>query len=41
LLDHQVRGFPTIMLVKKGEELGRFSSARPAHWVRKFIDELI
>jgi len=38
---YKVRGFPTIMLVNKGEELGRFSSARPAHWIRKFIDELI
>jgi len=38
---YKVRGFPTIMLVKNGEELGRFSSARPAHWIRKFIDELI
>ncbi len=38
---YKVRGFPTIMLVNNGEELGRFSSARPAHWIRKFIDELI
>lgn len=37
---YKVRGFPTIMLVKEGEELGRFSSARPAHWIREFIDEL-
>lgn len=38
---YKVRGFPTIMLIKNGEELGRFSSARPAHWIREFIDGLI
>ncbi len=38
---YKVRGFPTIILFKDGEELGRFSSARPAHWVREFIDDLI
>lgn len=34
---YQVRGFPTIMLFEDGEERGRFSSARPAHFIRDFI----
>jgi len=34
---YRVRGFPTIMLFEDGEERGRFSSARPAHFVRDFI----
>ena len=36
---YQVRGFPTIMLLHKGEEIARFASARPAHWIRDWIDE--
>lgn len=35
----RVRGFPTILLIEDGEERGRFSSARPAHFVREFIDQ--
>jgi len=34
---YRVRGFPTILLFEDGEERGRFSSARPAHFVRDFI----
>ncbi|MBI5461784.1 MAG: thioredoxin family protein [Gammaproteobacteria bacterium] len=34
---YRVRGFPTIMLFEDGEERGRFSSARPVHFVRDFI----
>lgn len=33
----RVRGFPTILLIEAGEERGRFSSARPAHFIRDFI----
>ena len=36
---YRVRGFPTIMLFEDGEERGRFSSARPAHFVRDFIEQ--
>ena len=35
----RVRGFPTILLIEDGEERGRFSSARPAHFVRDFIEQ--
>ena len=34
-----LRGFPTILLFVDGEIAGRFSSARPEHWVREFIAE--
>lgn len=32
-----VRGFPTIILFKDGEEKDRFSSARPAAFIEQFI----
>lgn len=35
----RVRGFPTILLFEAGEERGRFSSARPAHFVRDFVEQ--
>ena len=34
-----LRGFPTVILFDKGEEKGRFSSARPDGWVKNFIEE--
>jgi putative thioredoxin len=34
----QVRGFPTIILFEKGEEVARFSSARPQSFVEDFIE---
>jgi putative thioredoxin len=34
-----LRGFPTVILLVKGEEVGRFSSARPEAWVREFLSE--
>jgi len=34
-----LRGFPTVLLFAKGEIVGRFSSAKPEHWVREFIAE--
>lgn len=34
-----LRGFPTVLLFVKGEIVGRFSSAKPEHWVREFITE--
>ena len=36
---YKLRGFPTVLLLIKGEEKGRFSSARPDGWVKQFIDE--
>jgi putative thioredoxin len=35
---YQVRGFPTVILFRNGEEQGRFSGARPAHEIDAFID---
>jgi len=34
-----LRGFPTVLLFVNGEIVGRFSSAKPEHWVREFVDE--
>lgn len=36
---YRLRGFPTVMLFAGGEERGRFSGARPAHWIEHWIDE--
>ena len=36
---YQVRGFPTVILFRNGEEQGRFSGAKPASFVEQFIDE--
>ncbi len=33
------RGFPTVLLFKNGEEVGRFHSSKPEHFVREFIEE--
>jgi len=35
---NRVRGFPTIILFSEGEEQGRFSGARPAPYIRSFIE---
>jgi putative thioredoxin len=35
----RVRGFPTILLIEDAEERGRFTSARPAHFIRDFIEQ--
>ncbi|MEZ5452797.1 MAG: thioredoxin domain-containing protein [Thiothrix sp.] len=35
---HQVRGFPTVLLIENGVEVARFSSARTKPFVREFID---
>ncbi|TCV81105.1 thioredoxin family protein [Sulfurirhabdus autotrophica] len=34
-----LRGFPTVLYFVNGEIVGRFSSAKPEHWVREFVDE--
>ena len=36
---YQVRGFPTILLIIKGEEIARFSGAKPLSYIREFVDE--
>ena len=34
-----MRGFPTVLLFKDGEERARFHSAKPEHFVRQFLAE--
>jgi putative thioredoxin len=36
---YKVRGFPTVVLIEKGEEVARFSSARTKPFVREFLDD--
>jgi thioredoxin 1 len=36
---YKLRGFPTVILFKNGEERGRFSGAKPERVVREFLDE--
>jgi len=36
---YRLRGFPTIMLFRDGEELGRFSGSRATHWIHEWLDE--
>jgi len=36
---YRVRGFPTVVLFVKGEEVARFASARPKHWIEEFLDQ--
>jgi putative thioredoxin len=36
---YRVRGFPTVMLFRQGEELGRFSGAQPVSRVRDFVKQ--
>jgi thioredoxin 1 len=38
---YKVRGFPTVLLIIKGEEVARFSGAKPLPFLRNFIDENI
>lgn len=38
---YKVRGFPTILLINNGEEVARFSGARPLSFLRNFVDEHI
>ncbi len=35
----RARGFPTVLLIEEGQERGRFTSARPVHFIRDFIDQ--
>ena len=36
---YKVRGFPTVILFRHGEEVSRFSGAKPLHFIREFIDQ--
>jgi len=36
---YQVRGFPTLILFRNGEEAGRFSGAKPLSFIRDFIEQ--
>ncbi|MGD8407745.1 MAG: thioredoxin family protein [Thiohalophilus sp.] len=36
---YRVRGFPTIILFRHGEEQGRFSGAQTARFIREFIEK--
>lgn len=38
---HGVRGFPTVIAYSRGQEVDRFHSAQPDHFLRKFIDGVI
>jgi putative thioredoxin len=35
---YKVRGFPTVLLIINGEEVARFSGAKPLSFLREFID---
>lgn len=35
---YKVRGFPTVVLIEKGEEVARFSSSRSVPYVREFVE---
>lgn len=36
---YKVRGFPTVLLIINGEEVARFSGAKPLSFLRNFVDE--
>ena len=36
---YMVRGFPTVIIFVDGEEVARFSSAKPTHWIEEWIQE--
>lgn len=36
---YKLRGFPTLLLFINGAEVDRFSSHRPTHWIREFLDK--
>lgn len=35
---YKVRGFPTVLLINNGEEVARFSGAKPLSFIREFVD---
>lgn len=38
---YQVRGFPTVLLIYRGKECGRFSGAKNKSFIDQFIDEAL
>ena len=38
---YQVRGFPTLILFINGQEVDRFSGAKPFHFIQTFIEQHI
>ena len=36
---YRLRGFPTVILFHRGEELDRFAGAHPAHWIESWVDQ--
>ncbi|MET0028290.1 MAG: thioredoxin domain-containing protein [Candidatus Thiodiazotropha sp.] len=36
---YRLRGFPTVILFRDGEEIGRFHGSRQSHWLRDWISE--
>ena len=34
---YRLRGFPTVILFRGGEEVARFTGARPQRWIRDFL----
>ena len=36
---YMVRGFPTVIIFVDGEEVARFASAKPTHWIEEWIQE--
>lgn len=36
---YKVRGFPTVLLMVEGEEVARFSGAKPMSFIREFVDQ--
>jgi len=36
---YKVRGFPTVLLIMNGEEVARFSGAKPLSFLRNFVGE--
>jgi putative thioredoxin len=36
---YRLRGFPTVIMFYRGEELGRFAGSRAVHWIRDWIHE--
>jgi putative thioredoxin len=38
---YRVRGFPTIILFRNGEEVDRFSGNHPARYIVSFIEQAL
>ena len=36
---YRLRGFPTVILFREGQERGRFSGSRSSHWLRDWLEQ--